>query len=103
MNDLLTETIVYLGPATKFFPRDERGRAPSSSTLWRWRTRGIRGVRLETARLGGRVVTSVEAIRRFMRRLSETRAAAAGAATFTPPKRSAEQAQATAALDKLFS
>lgn len=70
MTDLLSETLLFLGQASRRFPRDERGRAPSTTTLWRWRTKGIRGVRLEAARVGGRVVTSLEAIRRFLERLS---------------------------------
>ena len=41
------------------------GRFVHTSTLWRWSTKGLRGVRLETRRLGGRFVTSVEALDRF--------------------------------------
>jgi hypothetical protein len=101
MNDLLTETIVYLGPATRLFPRDARGRAPSTTTLWRWRTRGVRGVRLESARLGGRVVTSLEAVRRFVSSVTETARPPGTPATPTP-NRAAEQAQATATLNELW-
>jgi hypothetical protein len=101
MNDLLTETIVYLGPATRLFPRDARGRAPSTSTLWRWRTRGVRGVRLESARLGGRVVSSLEAIRRFMRAVSEA-TRPPGTPAGPTPNRAAEQARATATLNELW-
>ena len=35
------------------------------STINRWRLRGIKGVRLETARIGGKSVTSLEAGDRF--------------------------------------
>ena len=35
------------------------------STIHRWRLRGIKGVRLATARIGGRRVTSFEAADRF--------------------------------------
>ena len=36
-----------------------------TSTIWRWTTRGIDGVRLESARLGGKRITSREAVKRF--------------------------------------
>jgi hypothetical protein len=101
MTDLLSENLVYLGQATKHFPRDARGRAPSTTTLWRWRTKGIRGVRLETARVGGRVVTSVEAIRRFMERLSDPAQTPVSSATASQ-SRVAERATATAALDRAW-
>jgi len=44
------------------------------STLHRWCQRGVRGVRLECRRLGGRIVTSIEAVDRFSARLAETAA-----------------------------
>ena len=39
---------------------------PDVATLWRWRTAGCRGVKLETMLYGGRRYTSSEAIRRFL-------------------------------------
>jgi hypothetical protein len=44
---------------------------PHSSTILRWALRGVKGVRLETIVVGGRRFTSVEAIGRFILRLSE--------------------------------
>lgn len=84
--DLFSETIVYLSPVSQHFPRDRRGLGPSTTTLWRWRTRGIRGVRLESARLGGRVVTSVEAIRRFMRGITESQGDSAAPGAPSAPR-----------------
>lgn len=40
------------------------------STLHRWRLRGIKGVRLETCRIGGKRVTSREAVQRFNERVT---------------------------------
>ena len=37
-----------------------------TSTWQRWRLRGVAGVRLDTVRIGGRRMTSVEAVRRFI-------------------------------------
>lgn len=38
----------------------------SASTVWRWTTRGIRGVRLESLTVGGRRYTSLQAFARFV-------------------------------------
>jgi hypothetical protein len=54
--------------------RDVPG-CPHVSTLTRWWRQGIKGVKLETVVVGGRRFTSVEAIRRFISRLSEPRPA----------------------------
>jgi len=43
---------------------------PHCSTLIRWALRGVRGIKLESVVVGGRRFTSVEAIRRFIQRLS---------------------------------
>jgi hypothetical protein len=53
----------------------------SPSTVWRWASRGVRGVRLESALVGGRRMTSAEAFARFA---EATTATAAGG---SPPQR----------------
>jgi hypothetical protein len=61
MIDLSTETIFpSLSAAASSLP----GR-PHISTIHRWRLRGIRGIKLETCLIGGRRVTSAEALQRF--------------------------------------
>ena len=58
---LLDETVVPLNEAAKTLP----GR-PHASTVHRWRSVGVRGgIRLEALLVGGKWMTSVEAIRRF--------------------------------------
>ena len=47
----------------------------TTSTVWRWRQKGVRGVRIETFMLGGRRFTTRESYRRFVER---TTAAANG-------------------------
>ena len=43
--------------------------APISYTaVLRWRKKGLKGVRLETRRNGGSIITSVEAVERFIER-----------------------------------
>ena len=56
-----TEQIVPLADAAKLLPWK-----PHIGTLHRWRLRGIRGVKLETIRIGGRTFTSKAALRRFI-------------------------------------
>lgn len=50
-------------------PSNVPGR-PDISTLHRWRTKGVRGVRLETVRIGGRRFVSRGSLRSFVLRLT---------------------------------
>ncbi|WP_044303122.1 DUF1580 domain-containing protein [Rhodopirellula sallentina] len=36
------------------------------STVWRWANRGIKGIKLETIKLGGKTLTSQQALTRFI-------------------------------------
>lgn len=38
----------------------------SGSTCWRWATVGIKGRKLESQRIGGRLYTSVRAVKKFL-------------------------------------
>jgi hypothetical protein len=42
------------------------GKRVCSSTLWRWRLKGVNGVRLECVRVGGLWATTAEAFARFL-------------------------------------
>jgi len=64
-----TETLVTLSRAAEHYPA-VNGRHPHPSTVFRHAINGIDGMRLETVRVGGRLVTSVEAIERFIRAVS---------------------------------
>jgi hypothetical protein len=44
-----------------------RGNKVSLATLWRWVNNGLKGVRLETVKIGGTRCTSVQAVQRFIR------------------------------------
>ena len=46
------------------------GRKPSISTCWRWTLKGVRGSKLESIRVGGKVYTTEPAIRTFITTLS---------------------------------
>src|SRR5262249_11181216 len=74
MINLLTENVVHLVEAARLVPPGPSGRPPHLSTLLRWINPGVRGVRLEAVRLGGRWVTSREALQRFADRLTAAQA-----------------------------
>ncbi len=78
--DISRESLQTLTDAAKSLPT-----RPAVSTLHRWRLRGVRGVRLETCLVGGRRLTSKEALKRFS---AATTAAAAGE---PPPVRTPRQ------------
>ncbi len=61
MIDFRKETIVSMSEAARRMP----GR-PNVSTLWRWRKKGINGVKLETIKCGSKRLTSLEAVQRFV-------------------------------------
>jgi len=67
--DPLSE-VVTPREATRYYPRDHRGRKVHVSTVFRHMKVGVRGVLLESIRTP-RLCTSKEAIARFFRKLSE--------------------------------
>jgi hypothetical protein len=74
MRHLLTERVIALVEAARRVPPGRGGRPTHVSTLLRWINPGVRGVRLEAVRLGGRWVTSQEALQRFADRLTSAQA-----------------------------
>lgn len=68
--DIHSDRVLSLTDATKALP-PIGGKRLHPSTVWRWCRQGIRGVHLEYARLGHRIVTSEDAIARFAERLAE--------------------------------
>jgi len=73
------------------------GQRPHPSTLHRWRLRGIKGVRLETVRCGGRRLCSVESVRRFLDGVTE---ATDGPQHSTPARTSRQRAAAIARAER---
>lgn len=68
---LPNEELMSLSKAAKRCPT-----RPHVATVWRWATRGCRGIQLETWAVGGKRFTTEEALERFMQRT--TAAAVAG-------------------------
>jgi hypothetical protein len=69
------------------------GKRISPATLWRWRLKGVNGVRLECLRLGGCWVTSDAAFSEFLRTQTANALAACtgGAVDDAPPERPPEK------------
>lgn len=65
MIDNSGETMRLLKRAAKRIPGN-----PHFTTVFRWTKKGVRGVRLEATRVGGRWYTSDEAVDRFLARLN---------------------------------
>ena len=63
MIDIDTEEFVPVDAVPDRLPPRRSGREIHESAVYRWIQRGIRGVRLEAIKLGGRTYTSVEAYR----------------------------------------
>ncbi len=70
MIDIQIEEVLSLTEAARRLPRRRKGKRPHPSTLFRWASNGLRGVRLETLRVGGTTYTTMEALQRFFEGLS---------------------------------
>ncbi|MCC7350038.1 MAG: DUF1580 domain-containing protein [Phycisphaerales bacterium] len=78
--NLQSETCMSLKEAAGLPELQSGGRGPHLATVWRWASAGVRGVVLETGRIGGKRVTSAEAVRRFLARLAGDQVMPASAA-----------------------
>jgi hypothetical protein len=93
MIDVTSESTISLVQAARLLPPGRGERPVTLSCLLRWVLQGARGpdssrIRLEALRLGGRWVTSREALQRFAERLTP-----AGDTPTSPPPRTARQRQ----------
>lgn len=77
MIDVTIERLIPLRAVPRHMPPRPSGKRLHISAVYRWAQRGVRGVVLETIRVGGCQYTSYEALQRFVDLLS---------AGETPPK-----------------
>ena len=85
-NPLLGEKLHLFSDVAGVY-RNSAGRKLHVSTLNRWRDAGIAGVRLEAIRFGGRWMTSIESIDRFITAISVARQSNTNSkAAFKTPK-----------------
>jgi hypothetical protein len=74
-----------LSDTPKHVPVRRNGKRLHIATAFRWAKDGVRGVKLETIRVGGTLCTSVEALQRFFEKLSATDTGHAGAIALRSP------------------
>lgn len=67
---ILTEDVLTLQDARNVIA-EIQGRKPDKTTLYRWCLSGVGGAKLEHVRLGNRILTSQQAITRFIECRSE--------------------------------
>ncbi|HKQ48567.1 MAG TPA: DUF1580 domain-containing protein [Phycisphaerae bacterium] len=70
MIDTGVENLIPLRAVPQLLPSRPNGKRLHISAVYRWTLRGVKGIRLETVRIGGTTYTSREAIQRFSERLS---------------------------------
>ena len=85
MINIATENLLTLPDAAKRLPRRRRDRPVHVSTLYRWISRGVRGVRLEAVQIGGSLYVSQQSLQRFADCLTVVNSACAS----NQPKRAA--------------
>ena len=73
MIDLNNETLIAIRDVPRHLPARRNGKRVHVSAVYRWSLRGLRGVVLETVRIGGTLYTSGEALQRFAESLSAGR------------------------------
>lgn len=105
MIDLATESTLSLSHAARLLPAGRGDRPVSLSCVLRWVLRGARSpngdlVRLDALRLGGRWITSREAIQRFAEALTP-RLVDDARVRRTPTARQRASERADRALEKL--
>lgn len=61
-----TEEFIPLSEVPELLPFRRRGKRVHISTVWRWASKGVRGQKLKTWRVGGTTCTTDEAILEFI-------------------------------------
>lgn len=72
---ILSESVISFAQAARRLPPGRNGKPTAPSTLWRWTVQGViarDGTRVffEAVKIGGRAVTSEQALARFAAKLS---------------------------------
>jgi hypothetical protein len=106
MIDLQAEHLVNLAEAARLIPPARRGKRTHLSTILRWIIEGARTpigdrVQLEGIRLGGRWMTSREALQRFGERLTPKLHTEQTQAPRSPTKRQRASERAAQTLDRI--
>lgn len=79
--DAARESVLSFGEAARYVGKLKGGKAVAFQTLFRWATKGCRGVVLESICIGGTRCTSKEALQRFFDGVTRARASAPASET----------------------
>lgn len=101
MIDISNEQLIPLRDVPRHLPLRPRGPLHVSA-VYRWILRGIRGVRLESIRIGGTAYTSLEALQRFGDRLSSPGAVGVNHEIRPNKSRQKQIAAAAKAVDEIL-
>jgi hypothetical protein len=106
MIDLSTESPLSLNQAARLLPPGRRNRPVSFSCVLRWVLEGAKApsgelVKLEALRVGGRWLTSREALQRFAEALTPQASGMPSSPARTPRQRRRAAERAEKALEKL--
>jgi hypothetical protein len=85
MIDIGNEELIPIRQVPSKLPARANGKQVHVTTVYRWINNGVRGVKLESLKVGGTTYTSAEALQRFAEALSHP------AALSTPPYSLARQ------------
>jgi hypothetical protein len=101
--DVLHETLVSFAQAARRLPPFRGDKPVNPATLYRWATSGVKlpdgsALKLEAVRLGGRFLTSAEALQRFVDRQTAAFSPAPAPAVRSPAQRTLASEAAEAAL-----
>lgn len=95
MIDISTEHLVPISDVPRQLPPRRNGKRVHISAVYRWIQRGVRGVHLESIRIGGTTYTSSEALQRFAQGLSQPGASVSVLRLTSPTNRNRQIEQAT--------
>lgn len=105
MIDITQEELIRLEDVRNYVPSCRKGKRLSKTVPFRWAAKGVRGVVLETLKIGGARYTSIDAIQRFAASLHSPQLAGPPSSNPSPPANALRSAgkgmTATAELDAM--
>lgn len=101
MIDLKHEQLIEIRSVPRHLPKRPSGKRIHISAVYRWISRGVRGITLESIVIGGTRYTSIEALERFSEQLSAGPSRQSGPPT-TTRRRIREQERAAREAAKIL-
>jgi hypothetical protein len=101
MIDIASEQLITLAEAAKLIPPARSGKKTHISTLLRWISQGMGGIKLEAVLMGARWMTSRESLQRFAERLTPDVEAEQPRLPRSPAARERANSRAEKELDRI--